>query len=234
MPLPVPDTLVVLCAGRDSLHRSNRWTVPGLRDFELWLLLYEPSGPETPEAPDKVVHMTGTKTELLRAMAPAIAARSADWTWFPDDDIAIDVTQVNAFFRTCAAAADSRSVKALMQPSLAPRNASHPCLVHQPGDPLHTRNVPLVEIQMPCISAALLPRILKMYTDNPQIHSGWGMDIVWSSWPDIVKMVSNTEVAVHTRPVSLTRGYYKALEKSPAQEMADLLKKYARPPNETY
>jgi hypothetical protein len=206
--------LVVLCAGKGSLHRTNRWDRPDLRHFELWIVAYDDDDDEVGNA-DRVYRRKGTKWELIRHVANDILTKNPSLVWFPDDDLALDVTGVNIFFQML-----TPTKKILAQPSLHPRNVSYVELVHRPGSSTDMIDVGFIEIQMPCVSNALLSQFLEFVCANSDNRSGWGLDCVWSTWPDVSKKLINSVVAIHTRPVNCTCGFYKAFAIDPVEEKA--------------
>jgi hypothetical protein len=212
--------LVVVCAGPGSLHEINRWTRRDLRTFTLWIIWYgEPSEAFATETADRVFFDRGSKWDLIRRRAADITASGATWIWLPDDDLALHVEDVNLFFDMCEDQAPG-----IAQPSLVPRNASVQDLIHVPqGEAV--RFTRFVEIQMPCFSSLVWPRVVQLLEENPDIRSGWGFDIVWSRWP-YRKVVHNATVAFHTRAVNIEGGFYKALGIDPCEERELVLKKY--------
>jgi hypothetical protein len=208
--------LVVLCAGASSLHVANRWLSPS-RAFELWIVAFE-DGVATDGA-DRVFRCDGSKWDLIRAVAPEIRAADPEWVWLPDDDLAIDVEAVNAFFDRCNPEAWD-----LLQPALLPHNVSSQTLVQQHGGPA-VRASDFVEIQMPCLSRAVLGRCLDFIEAEAWNKSGWGFDCVWSAWPGVRTGVVDAVAAHHTKPVDRTGGLYARTGINPAVEHALLLKK---------
>ena len=217
--------LVVLCAGLSSLHICNRWDREDLRDFDLWIVWYDacPVPEHVQHHATRVFTHTGPKWDLLRAL-PSFTVQS--WVWFPDDDLAIDVVLVNAFFKYLST---DPGYRGLAQPSLAPRNTVYPVLVNQPNAGTPCRDVDFIELQMPCVSAALLSDFFKILHDNPGNKSGWGMDDVWSNstaWPGVHKIVVDAVMAVHTRPTNTNSGFYKKFEIDPEEDKKEMLEKY--------
>lgn len=213
--------LVVLCAGKDSLHVINRWHLEHQRKFELWIVAYDP---ETPvDGADASFFSTGTKWDLIREVSDRILKANPPWLWLPDDDLAVDVTGVNAFFELVVSGAPRAAM--IAQPSLNPRNVSCAELVHHPGHS-ENREVGFIEIQMPCFSGSLLSRVFVLLRENAVNQSGWGLDCVWSRWPDVTKVVVNSVVVIHTRPVDVTGGFYARLGIDPVSEKEQTIKKY--------
>lgn len=210
------DRLVILCAGPGSLHVTNRWCVPGLRQFRLWMVLYAGDVPGM-ESADRVFRCAGSKWDLIRHVASAIRAADPEWVWLPDDDLAIDVEHVNAFFALCDA-----SQWDMLQPALAPRNVSCDALVQRLGGP-PIRPSDFVEIQMPCFSRAACERCLDLICSEDWCRSGWGFDCVWSAWPGVRKGVVDAVAAVHTRPVNMGGGFYARYGIDPDAEKEKVL-----------
>lgn len=217
--------LVVLCAGKGSLHRANRWHRKDLRAFQLWLVVYEDDAEYTEaEDADRIFRVKGSKWDLIRAVAPDVRSRCQEgggWVWFPDDDLEVDVEAVNAFFEILNQSLAGRTC--LAQPSLAPINVSCRELVQRPGGPV-MRKTGFVEIQMPCVSRDVLDRFLDFVLENPENKTGWGMDCLWSEWKGVEKWVVDGVVVVHTRPVDIRRGFYAGL--NPAEEKMRIIRKY--------
>lgn len=214
--------LVVVCAGKDSLHCTNRWNRGDLRNFELWIVAYDED--TSVEGADQSFRCTGTKWDLIRQVATHIREATPPWLWLPDDDLAVDVLSVNAFFE--ALGEDVAAKGTMAQPSLNPRNVSCAELVHRPCAQSPTLAVGFIEIQMPCVSRSLIPRLLAFLADNEENKSGWGLDCVWSEWAGVDKYLVNTVVVVHTRPVNLSGGFYAKLGIDPVAEKDHLLAKY--------
>lgn len=213
--------LVVLCAGPEAMLFTNRWDRVELREFQLWILWYGDPALAPSTAADKLVCGSGSKWDLVRSVAQDIAAAHPQWIWIPDDDIALDVLNVNQFFERCDVEKPH-----MAQPSLAPRNVSCAELVHVPGG-APVREVGFIEIQMPCFCGERTwPQALDLLRDNADNHSGWGLDVVWSRWEGVRKLVHNEVVAVHTRPVNIGSGFYKALCIDPNQEYSKVMAKY--------
>lgn len=216
---PPTDRLVVLCAGPTSLHITNRWLEPGRRAFRLWLVLYDDAHdvPGTHDRADRVFRRAGSKWDLVRHVAPAVREADPDWVWLPDDDIAIDVEHVNAFFDLC----DARAWD-MLQPSLLPRHVSCAELVQRLGGP-PVRPSGFVEIQMPCFSRRARDRCLELIDAASWCKSGWGFDVVWSAWPGVRKGVVDAVGAVHTKPVNTGSGFYAQLGIDPVAEKEKVL-----------
>jgi hypothetical protein len=212
--------LVILCAGAASLHVTNRWLQPGLRRFDVWLVLYDADVPAT-EGADRVFRCTGSKWDLIRHVAPALREADPAWVWLPDDDLAIDVEHVNAFFDHCDAGRWD-----MTQPALAPRHVSCADLVQRLGGP-PVRPAGFIEIQMPCFSRGRVrDRCLDLICAEAWCKSGWGFDCVWSAWPGVRKGVVDAVAAVHTRPVTPGSGFYARLGIDPDAEKEKVLALY--------
>ncbi len=209
--------LVVLCAGKDSLHVTNRWLVPGLRHFDLWLVVFDDTTGPHVEAADRVFYCQGAKWDLVRHVAPAVRDADPDWVWFPDDDLALDVEHVNLFFDHCDPAHWD-----MLQPSLTPRHVSCADLIQELGGP-PVRPVDFIEIQMPCFSRAVRDRCLDMIGAVPWCRSGWGFDCLWSAWPGVRKGVVDAVAAVHTKPVRVGGGFYSRYGIDPGAEKEKVL-----------
>ena len=225
MEIKKTERVVFLCAGPDSVHTTNRWDRAELRDFQLWVVWYgDPAHGPSEKTCDRYFQGTGTKWDFVREFLVDAISPEIKWVWIPDDDMAIDVLSVNAFFEACAF-----SKADIAQPSLGPRNVSCPELMHVPGGGRPYRNVDFIEIQMPCFSVerGILDRVFGVLHEHPEIRSGWGMDYVWSSWPDLRKIVCNDTVAIHTRPVHIGRGFYSAFGIDPNAEMRDIMRSYS-------
>lgn len=217
----ISQRLVLLCAGPDSLHITNRWHRQDLRDFQLWIVWYgQPHEAPSEEDCDRLFCAQGSKWELVRHVADHIELAAPNWLWIPDDDLAVDVLFVNHFFEMCETMQPD-----MAQPSLAPRNVSCHHLLHDPSGP-PTRAVDFIEIQMPCFRRDTWRKIRYLLKDNNKNRSGWGLDCIWSLWPALQKLVINSVVAVHSKPVDIHSGFYKALGIDPQKEKQTLLEKY--------
>jgi hypothetical protein len=221
--------LVVLCAGKESLHEINRWHLKEKRAFELWIVAYSPE--TSVDGADHSVFSTGTKWDLIREVSGRIIEKNPPWLWLPDDDVAVDVTAVNSFFDRLSRY-DASQMMIIAQPSLHPRHVSCAELVHRPGS-TEDQDIGFVEIQMPCFSCSLLSRIVSFLQENAENKSGWGLDCVWSRWPGVCKKLVNSVVAVHTRPVDVTGGFYARYGIDPVTEKEQTIKKYVSVPVST-
>lgn len=209
--------IVVLCAGTTSLHVANRWLAPAARDFELWIVAFDDD--VATDGADRVFRCRGSKWDLVRHVAPALREADPDWAWLPDDDLSVDVEAVNVFLGHC----DSQAWD-MLQPSLLPENASCPTLVQRHGGP-DVRESDFVEIQMPCLSRAVLGRCLDLIDAEAWCKSGWGFDCVWSAWPGVRKGIVDAVAAHHTKPVDRAGGFYARHGINPAAEYERILKK---------
>ena len=189
--------LVVVRAGRDSLH--GRWlAVPAAqRSYDLVVSYYDPDAFAAFEPAEGVsaVLVRGGKWDGLFQTLAGLDIDAYEYFWLPDDDIAADADQVNAIFALCR-----DHGLAVAQPALTrDSHYSHFIFSQCPGFRLRYTNY--VEIMVPCLGRELLRRALPLFEDT---MSGFGLDYVWCRWPESgpFRAAILDAVAVHhTRPV---------------------------------
>ena len=136
---------------------------------------------------------------------------------FLDNDISITTTDLNNLFEIGSVCGLS-----LWQASLTKESTEWwKFLYHQNGHVL--REVPLVEMMMPCFSRETLKLCLDTFTEN---HSGWGIDLLWSKMlADRRLVVVDAIQASHVRPVQSHKWVLPGCVTS-AQERDKLYAKY--------
>lgn len=218
-------SLVVLCAGDNSLHSINSWDKPSLRHFDLCIVYFGSNSCMKSiykSHSDFFFEVIGPKWKNIYSVLSKIPFwKSYSYIWFPDDDLELDVSLVNDMFDL----ASIHSIS-LCQPALVNENVSHSKLItdkHFIGD---LKPIDFIEIQMPCFETTVFSDIvLPILRDNQDNFSGWGFDFYWSSCIQN-KFLLNRIVARHTKPVQVNSGFYLEFGINPVDEMLRFLTKY--------
>ena len=217
--------LVIAAVGENSLHTSwmgDKTT----RIFDLALVDYH-GCPQYKEHAEYYFPMKGPKWHLISQAAEALGEdlNGYDYVWAPDDDLMMEVEALENFLNTA-----KEQNFYLSQPALKIESyVGHKLTLQRKG--VKWRNTNLVEVMAPLFSQQAFQKFLPLFTKN---KSSWGIDIVMSHLalemgekPTIVDEYG----MVHTRPLNqykpgLKSGQYANLEKSPQQELQDLLAEY--------
>jgi hypothetical protein len=187
--------LVLVRAGEKSLHRQ--WLEGAVeRDWDLVVSWYGDTE-YVPVADERVLLRKGGKWDIIHAHFTEDPGLLGKYThfWLPDDDIATDAGAINALF-----AAMEAERLSLAQPGLSADSFfSH---LHTLGSPsFRLRYTRLVEVMMPCLTRALLLRVLPLFSLS---SSGFGIDHVWARLDADNRGKAAIVDAVtmrHTRPV---------------------------------
>jgi hypothetical protein len=192
-------SLVLARVGGNSLHRS--WIEPGTpRDWDLYLVPYQPIGPEP--GLDCVVGdvIPGPKWSGLRELLNRWDGwRDYDYIWMPDDDIHADQATISKIFKVARGVGLDLFAPALDESS----HYAH--FTTMRNRRAFGRWVGFVEIMMPGFSRGALDRLLPTL-DLTETGWGWGLDSVWPKLLGYrnVGIIDGVPV-VHTRPVGQMR-----------------------------
>jgi len=187
--------LVLVRAGEKSLH--PQWLEGAAeRNWDLVVSWYgEPD--YVPVADERVLRRKGGKWDIIHAHfteAPELLGQYTHF-WLPDDDIATDAAAINALF--LAMEAERLSVG---QPGLSADSYFSP--IHTLASPsFRLRYTRLVEVMVPCLTRALLERMLPHFKDT---SSGFGLDAVWARLDADNRgkaAIIDAVTVRHTRPV---------------------------------
>lgn len=215
--------LVVVRAGRNSLHPL--WLADGTpRSFDLVVSAFDPEVPRILGEGITYVDQPGGKWDglhaTLGALGPGLFHRY-DYIWLPDDDIETTGADIEHMFE-----AMSRHGLAVGQPALTRDSYySHFLLLGCPGFRLRYTNY--VEIMVPCLTSAVLARVLPDFEGN---MSGFGLDYMWcrlTERPERSAGIIDEIEMRHTRPLgSALKKRMAALGRSPEAEEAHLKARY--------
>jgi hypothetical protein len=139
-----------------------------------------------------------------------------DYFFFPDHDISMSTTTINALFYY------ARNHKLILcQPCLLSGSYGSHHHTYQQNKVGH-RKVPFVEIMCPIMSRECIQKCQFTFSET---ESGWGLDIVWSS------LLSGEGYVIDELPVMNTRPMFSDKWKlsngmTPLEEARNMLKKY--------
>lgn len=190
--------LVVVRAGKDSLHDTWRREGWAERNFDLILSYFDEEAYAVRQRCEDVkdIHICGGKWDGLHRTIQAIPEiLSYERVWFPDDDIDTTASTISRLF-DLAEAEDC----AVCQPALTSDSYyTYQLLQHCPS--FRHRYVNVVEVMAPCLSRETLRTVWPLFETT---MSGAGLDWIWCRlWTDNRhKAVVFDEIAVqHTRPI---------------------------------
>lgn len=192
------ENLVILRAGRDSLHPSwARDLDDADRNWDLCVSWYDEAEPQGCEEAEYLTIQRDVRK--FAAFHQIFATRPDFWDyrqiWLPDDDLAVSRLAINHFFEICR-----RNHLDLAQPALD--EASHLTYPITRKDPRFAmRFTNFVEVMCPLFSERALRICLDGFRSTV---TSWGLDLVW---PALIG-VGGTRIAIvddvtvtHTRPV---------------------------------
>ncbi|MCM2291806.1 hypothetical protein NAC44_05630 [Allorhizobium sp. BGMRC 0089] len=193
------NNLVIVRAGKNSLHES--WIAPSDtdRDFDLVVSYFDEDAYNAHQEQDRVeaFFKVGGKWDGLYATLEWLGSRLDDYAyvWLPDDDIATDAKTINRLF-----ALMRTHDMAVAQPSLTPDSYfTHFLFINCPR--LQLRYTNYVEIMVPCLRLDLLKMVMPHFRET---MSGFGLDYIWCRLPQsgIDRSGIFDSISVrHTRPV---------------------------------
>ncbi|WP_299751834.1 hypothetical protein [uncultured Tateyamaria sp.] len=189
--------LVVVRAGRNSLHHRWKEIAYGYRNYDLLISFFSEEAYESfvPEIGVDAVLVKGGKWDGLFETLKDRDLGAYDYYWLPDDDLEISANDVNKLFQ----AMQFYGLR-IGQPSLnAASYFSHFVFNQCPGFALRYTNY--VEIMAPCLHREILQKSLPLFEDT---MSGYGLDHIWCRWAEAgaFRAAILDQVAMyHTRPV---------------------------------
>jgi hypothetical protein len=181
-------TLVIVCAGDNSLHPS--W-LPD-RGFDLWVSYFGDHDGRFRQDADAYQQQKGFKFptvhELVQCRRSEIEAY--DFIALPDDDMAWTAEKFHQAFELMR----QHSLD-VAQPGITGAGTDFRHLLAKPGSV--GRLVDFVEIRTPLFSRAALAKVLWTFNES---QSGWGIDILWSvKYPEHRMAVLDQVPVGHTR-----------------------------------
>jgi hypothetical protein len=187
--------LVIVRAGRDSLHR--RWLDRGnARSWDLLISSYDRNASFQEERGVSVTFCTGGKWDgIYRALKSANLLERYDYVWLPDDDIDATAATIDEMF-----ALMRKHDLAVGQPALTHDSYfSHFITNRCPGFALRYTNH--VEIMVPCLRTSHLAQVFHEFEST---MSGFGLDYLWCRIGEAgpgKSGIFDTVTVRHTRPV---------------------------------
>lgn len=202
---------VISAVGKNSLHKM--W-VGENSDFDLHLITYDDSLDMFRKDARNVCHIKGYKLKVIYKylMVNMRLIDSYDYFFFPDDDIMMDATTINALFD-----AMRHYNLRIAQPALCMSYFTWSHTLKNRYCKLRYTN--FVEMMVPCFSREALQKVLFTFNEN---ETGWGTE---THWPLLIN-ATNHDMAiidevnvVHTRPIQPKGEFHN-------QELSTYLKKY--------
>ncbi len=184
---------VISAVGKYSLHK--RWT-NGNENFDFHLIVYDDSLELFRNDAKFTCHIKGYKLKVIYKyleLNPQFK-NMYDYFFFPDDDIQMNTTTINALFD----AMRLYNLK-IAQPALWMSYYSWPHTLYNRYCKLRYTN--FVEMMVPCFSRDALQKVLFTFNEN---ETGWGTE---THWPMLINAAQHDiaiidEVSVvHTRPI---------------------------------
>jgi hypothetical protein len=212
--------LILAAVGDESVHPT--WlTKDPARSYDLALIYFGKTPDRFAADAEYYVERTGIKFRLIHDLAHRELAATLpryEYVWLPDDDIAASPQLVNRLFQIAA-----EFDLAVCQPAIATGDVTYQSLRADPRFLL--RYSRFVEMMCPLFSQAALQRALSLFIAN---QSGWGIDLVWSSWfADHEMAVIDAAPVAHTRPLK-TGGVHRRLAELGINPMDELRQLAAR------
>jgi len=220
--------LVVVRAGNESLHPL--W-LQGSGE-RTWDLLVHSFGSECPWSNEDGV-------EIVRAEGPEVRGpkmraihllyerrksyfQSYDYIFLPDDDLAGDMETVNNIFMMC-----EHFGLEYAQPAITPDSFASMWPITVENTSFLLRYTNFAEIMAPIFSRPFFEKCAPTFNES---MSGYGLDILWSSWVSSFKKIAILDGCPmrHTRP-NRSGQLYKDLhemEVNPDQELRDFIEKW--------
>lgn len=185
--------LIICRAGDNSLHKQ--WIKNEQRNFDLYISYFGDIANKYRQDADFYEETKGPKWPILHNIISEHAEliKQYDAVWFPDDDLAIDTSDINRMFNLFSALQLS-----LAQPALTINShISHHGLMVQENT--LARHVNFIEVMAPIFSRAALQQLGKTFA---QSYSGWGLDRLWPVLLNYENMaILDATPIIHTRPV---------------------------------
>ncbi|MCM1312415.1 MAG: DUF707 domain-containing protein [Roseburia sp.] len=184
---------VISAVGKNSLHKM--WTESN-GNFDLHLIVYDNSLEMFCNDAEYTCHIKGYKLKVIYKYLEANPQfkDTYDYFFFPDDDIRMNATNINALFE-----AMRRYNLKIAQPALRMSYYTWPHTLYNRYCKLRYTN--FVEMMAPCFSRDALQKVLFTFNEN---ETGWSTETHWSILinASIRDMGIIDEVnVIHTRPI---------------------------------
>lgn len=184
---------VISAVGKNSLHK--KW-MEGKVNFDLHLVVYDDSLEKFRHDAKYACHIKGYKLKVIYKYLEAHPQFKDmyDYFFFPDDDILMDASTINALFD----AMRCYHLK-IAQPALRKSYFTWPHTLYDRYCKLRYTN--FVEMMVPCFSREALQKVLFTFNEN---ETGWGTETHCPLLIDATQhdMAIIDEVSiVHTRPI---------------------------------
>ena len=192
---------VISAVGKNSLHKM--WTEDN-GDFDLHLIVYDDSMELFRDDAEYVCHIKGYKLKIIYKyleINPQFKDMY-DYFFFPDDDIRMNATTINALFE-----AMRRYDLKIAQPAMQMSYYTWPHTLYDRYCKLRYTN--FVEMMVPCFSRDALQKVLFTFNEN---ETGWGTETHWplliNAMPHDMAIIDEVKV-VHTRPIQSGQEIHK-------------------------
>lgn len=184
--------LVILAAGKESLHRQCKWV--SNENFDLMINYYGSGNDEFLHDAIYYERFKGTKFNIVSQLYNKFkdVIDSYNYIFIPDDDLYITAEDLNRFF----VIVEKYNLQ-ISQPSLIGW-ASLPITLHHPGNVLRYTN--WVEIMCPCFSSSAFKKCSETFSEN---DTNWGIEWLWTKALDFPKdqiAIVDSSIIAHTRP----------------------------------
>jgi hypothetical protein len=206
--------LVIAAVGDESVHAT--WITGGKRrSYDVALVYFGKTPGRFAADAEYYVERTGIKYRLIYGLVQrelAAVLPRYEYIWLPDDDIAATPELINRLFQIA-----SQFDLAVCQPAIAAGDVTYQSL--RADARFLLRYPQFVEMMCPLFSQTALKRALPLFIAN---QSGWGIDLVWSSWFAEHEMaVIDAAAMIHTRPLK-TGGVHRRLAQLGIDPMDEL------------
>lgn len=224
-PAPAKPNLVVVRAGRSSLHHDWLAMPYEARNWDLVVSYFDEAAFEAhiPQTGVQAVLVRGGKWDgLFKTFQEVTGHDRYSYIWLPDDDIATTGEAINKMFGE----ADAFDL-AICQPALTHNSYFTYFFVMQcPGFRLRYTN--FVEIMVPCLNQEMFRAALPFFEGT---MSGFGLDFLWCRFPQAGRWrgaILDSVAVHHTRPIGsqLRKNIVQSGAGTAQQEGADLLARF--------
>ena len=206
-----PRILIVLRAGRDSIHRSWIWTLHGLVDVAI--STYDDSDYSADGVARFFHQFSGGKFSGVKDFFdthPSVI-EEYDYFWLFEDDLTLPLASLRAVLKLLA-----RFPFALSSPSLSHESVIY-WKINMTNSRFVFRGTDFVEIMMPIMSRDFLRAALPAFNDN---YSGYGQE---SLWQKLLKERRSFAVIFDSAPMTHTRPYqFGSLGRNKPSSLPDL------------
>lgn len=192
--------LVIVRAGENSLHPGWLSSPYDERTFDLVISYFSKTAFDAHTKLDgvtRVLHVGG-KWDGLHKTLTGMDWEDYDYIWLPDDDIETDGSVIDTMFQMA-----SDHGLAVCQPSLS-RQSYFTHFIFSQCHAFRLRYTNHIEIMVPCLSKAMLHRVLPMFETT---MSGFGLDYIWCRLAEsgaFRAAILDTVSVFHTRPIGST------------------------------